>query len=143
MLLLLLLMVFSIYNVVSIVAQCWWGWWGAQPKMVCRRPLLPFPFYLAMLSRLLVFPCLLLLVFGLLRQNQKDSLLALYSSTGGPFWTNRANWNNATDPCTAPWFGVTCDAQKEQVIWLDLPSNNLRGSLPDLKLPALIVPTET
>jgi hypothetical protein len=92
---------------------------------------------LAMLSRLLVPYCILLHVSGILPQYQKDSLLALYDSTGGPFWISKTNWATASDPCTAPWFGVACDVAKENVTGLSLPYNNMTGSLPNLELPAL------
>ena len=72
-----------------------------------------------------------------LPMSQKESLVALYNSTGGPFWTNNTNWITSTDPCAPLWFGVTCDASKANVISLSLPSNNMTGSLPDLQLPAL------
>jgi hypothetical protein len=70
-------------------------------------------------------------------QYQKDSLLALYSSAGGPFWVNI--WNISTDPCDDPslWFGVGCNAARNSVTFLDVSNNNLTGSLPDLQLPDL------
>ena len=80
---------------------------------------------------------LALSVACLLPQYQIDSLVTLYNTTGGPFWASNTNWITPTDPCTSPWFGVTCDASKENVTELRLSSNNLTGSLPDLQLPAL------
>ena len=88
--------------------------------------------------RLLLLFALLLSVACLLPQLQKDSLVALFNATGGPNWTNKANWNASTDPCTAFWFGISCDALKQNVTGLALASNNLIGSLPDLQLPALV-----
>ena len=68
---------------------------------------------------------------------QKDSLLSLFSATGGPYWINKDNWNVTTDPCT--WHGVACNASTGDVTQIFLNSNNLTGSLPDLQLPALFL----
>ena len=72
-----------------------------------------------------------------LPQDQKDSLLALNAAAGGPFWYTL--WNTSTDPCTSLWHGVTCDTFNGNVTHLDLNSNNLTGSLPDLYLPLLSI----
>ena len=37
--------------------------------------------------------------------SQYTALSALYSSTNGPFWTNKTNWMNG-DPCEAPSRGA-------------------------------------
>ena len=89
------------------------------------------------LRQLLLLLALLLSVACLLPQSQKDSLLALFNATAGPYWTNKANWNTAADACTAPWFGVSCGPLNDTVTKLTLPSNNLTGLLPDLQLPSL------
>lgn len=88
--------------------------------------------------RLLLF-LTLLLSFGccVLPQSQKDSLVALYNSTAGPTkWIRK--WNLSTDPCTGPWWGITCDASNTSVTRILLDLNNLVGPLPDLQLPALV-----
>jgi hypothetical protein len=64
-----------------------------------------------------------------------ESLLELWHKTDGPNWTNAAgnDWNVTTSPCT--WTGVTCG--DGVVSELNLNSNNLVGTVPDLNLPAL------
>ena len=109
------------------------GGWGSQKGL--RTTTLFMAFFL----RLQVQLYLLFVVVCTLPQFQKDSLLALYDSTGGPFWATNTNWNTATDPCTAAWFGVSCDDSNTNVKALRLSFNNLTGSLPDLQLPALTI----
>ena len=89
-------------------------------------------------ARLLLFPFLFLCVACMLPEERRESLIALYNATGGPFWTNKANWNTS-DPCATPtWFGVSCDAFNDSITGLSLLANNMTGSLPDLQLPSLI-----
>ena len=58
----------------------------------------------------------------------RNTLIAFYNVTGGPNWTNRANWlSNA--PLNA-WHGVTTDADG-MVTRLELNGNNLQGPLSD------------
>jgi Leucine-rich repeat (LRR) protein len=61
--------------------------------------------------------------------SERDALVAFYTATGGPSWTNRTNWlgNPGTEHT---WFGVTLNSQKTTVIRLTLPLNNLTGSIP-------------
>ena len=85
-----------------------------------------------MLRLLLFFVCLLLSADCTL---QRDSLLAFYYATGGPSWTTV--WDTLTEPCDAPlWYGIGCTASI--VDGLNLPSNNLSGTLTDLQLPDLL-----
>ena len=44
----------------------------------------------------------------------------------------RAASHTATDPCTASWYGVDCDTTNSSVTSIDLRTNNLIGSLPNL-----------
>eukprot|EP01040_Poterioochromonas_malhamensis_P021406 gene21406-biopygen7121 len=63
-------------------------------------------------------------------QSEINSLLALYSSTAGNQWT--VSWNLSTSNPCAGWHGVKC-CRKEtvcHVVALQLPDNNLVGSLP-------------
>ncbi len=63
--------------------------------------------------------------------SERSVLTSLYGSTNGASWTNRTNWNGGVGTeCT--WFGVICDGGQGQVIRIDLPSNNLVGTLPSL-----------
>lgn len=61
-----------------------------------------------------------------------QQLIALYNSAGGPGWIDAVNW---PDPewGACNWFGVTCVDFQEgpHVVAIELPHNNLTGSLPD------------
>ena len=56
----------------------------------------------------------------------RDALVALYGSTGGPGWTNRSGW--LTDAPLRRWHGVKVDAQG-RVVGLNL-INGLSGPIP-------------
>ena len=109
---------------------------GFTPKMVRRRRFFSL-FFMAMCTRLLVLHASILCVAGILPVIQRNSLLSLYYSTGGPFWLTNTNWGTATDPCTSSWYGVACDSSNQNVDWLKLDANRLVGPLPDLELPRL------
>ncbi|CAN0179506.1 unnamed protein product [Scytosiphon promiscuus] len=53
----------------------------------------------------------------------RDALVALYNSTGGPTWYLKENWN--TDKDLSLWHGV--EILQGDVVNLDLSENNLRG----------------
>ena len=59
-------------------------------------------------------------------------LVDLYNTTNGPGWTNNTGWTEWLRPLHGqqgqPWFGVTCS--NGRVTRLDLPTNNLSGTLP-------------
>jgi Leucine-rich repeat (LRR) protein len=55
-----------------------------------------------------------------------QALEALYTSTNGAQWYDRAGWTTTNTPCS--WYGVTCQAGR--VAELDLRDNNLAGPLP-------------
>ena len=65
-------------------------------------------------------------------------LMALYDSTNGPGWTNKAGWEAgkagmSCDPCNfngAPWFGVRLCDEFGRVVSLQLSSNQLTGTIP-------------
>ena len=44
---------------------------------------------------------------------QRQALAAFFNATGGPAWKQSSGWaadfNTSNDPCTAGWYGVTCD----------------------------------
>ena len=56
-----------------------------------------------------------------------QALVAFYNSTAGGGWLQRDGWLVSNMPCD--WFGVTCQAG--HVVRLQLPANELTGSLPD------------
>ena len=58
------------------------------------------------------------------------ALIALYNSTGGSAWTNNTDWDSAQALST--WYGVRVDDGSGRVVWLELPGNNLRGTVPAL-----------
>ena len=57
----------------------------------------------------------------------RAALVAFYDATGGPDWTDAANWTS-DEPLDA-WHGVTTDPDG-RVAGLTLPGNNLAGPLP-------------
>jgi len=63
--------------------------------------------------------------------SERQVLLDLYVSTNGANWTNNTGWNGpAGTECS--WFGVICNSTHTNVININLPQNNLAGSLPSL-----------
>ena len=76
--------------------------------------------------------------------SQRDALITLHDTTGGPAWTDRSGWLGA--PGTeCSWFGVRCDEAQTTVVQVLLDQNNLRGPLPaslgllpDLKVLSLL-----
>ena len=63
--------------------------------------------------------------------SERDVLIALYTSTGGPSWIRSEHWNGPPGTeCT--WEGILCDEAGEHVIRIDADSNNLTGQLPPL-----------
>lgn len=63
-------------------------------------------------------------------------LQVLYTTTNGDTWTNNSGWLSNCDPCDKannganPWYGITCDANNENVLKILLDQNNLQGSIP-------------
>ena len=58
----------------------------------------------------------------------RTALVALYEATDGDNWTNSDNWRSTTAPLKE-WYGVTID-DSGRVSGVDLPANNLTGSIP-------------
>lgn len=56
----------------------------------------------------------------------RDVLLALFRSAGGPNWSRKQNWD--TDAELSKWDGVWVDGQG-RVVKLDLRENNLQGDV--------------
>jgi Leucine-rich repeat (LRR) protein/PKD repeat protein len=61
-------------------------------------------------------------------KTQCETLVALYDSTNGDDWSNKAGWLQNDTPCR--WHGISCN--QGSVTDMDLDNNNLTGSLPDL-----------
>ena len=57
----------------------------------------------------------------------RETLMALYNSTGGASWTTDTNWGSI-EPLDE-WYGVDADSD-DNVTALELPGNDLRGTLP-------------
>ena len=57
----------------------------------------------------------------------REALEALYEATGGPDWSDRANWLSAAP--LGEWFGVDTDSDG-RVTRLALPGNGLSGEIP-------------
>src|SRR5436190_9364427 len=66
---------------------------------------------------------------------ERQALIGLYDATAGDSWTNKTGWKGAAGTeCT--WFGIVCSDEKTVVV-IQMPSNNLTGTLPVLSLPNL------
>ena len=59
---------------------------------------------------------------------EREALIALYTRTNGPNWTNRKNWSTLAP--LDEWYGVATD-DSGRVVRLTLRDNNLSGLLPD------------
>eukprot|EP00300_Choanocystis_sp_HF-7_P033166 c45460_g1_i1.p1 GENE.c45460_g1_i1~~c45460_g1_i1.p1 ORF type:complete len:1571 (+),score=239.90 c45460_g1_i1:618-4715(+) len=62
------------------------------------------------------------------KMSEREILMSLFRSTGGPQWRH-SNWNNGAPPCSSPgWTGVTC--RDGQVVRISLDSLGLAGTIP-------------
>ena len=66
------------------------------------------------------------------RTMELESLKTVYNETGGEYWLNNTGWMTLPDHCD--WHGIMCDEEKEYVIELHLPNNNLTGGFPSNQL---------
>ncbi len=66
-------------------------------------------------------------------QSECEALVALYTNTNGPGWTNKSGWLQTNTPCS--WYGITCVGG--HVSRIELSSNQLSGSIPNFNLPNL------
>lgn len=64
---------------------------------------------------------------GPVSQEERDALIAIYNTTGGPNWLNLENWNTVAPVST--WGGVTTTGNK--VTRLSLQSYSPNGQLPE------------
>ena len=62
-----------------------------------------------------------------LKEAERVALVALYNATGGPNWTNNANWVSSQP--VSLWHGVTTDPSG-RVVGLSLHENGLSGEIP-------------
>ncbi|RYH31295.1 hypothetical protein EON65_02925 [archaeon] len=62
------------------------------------------------------------------KDGERDALVEIYRALRGQKWKNSANWCSAAP--VSSWFGVSVN-REGYVIALILPSNNLKGCLPD------------
>ena len=68
-----------------------------------------------------------LVVAGLLKMSlDREVLLALYMTNGGPQWYRNGGWN--TDADISTWYGVK--VRDGRVVGLHLRKNNLKGKVP-------------
>lgn len=63
-------------------------------------------------------------------QDEAIVLQDIYDSTGGPYWTHQAGWNDSNHIHHCSWYGVKCDNKTHYVISLDLSENSLTNTLP-------------
>ncbi len=61
-------------------------------------------------------------------ETERDALLEIFKSLHGIKWKNHSNWCTSTP--IGSWFGVTVNTEG-LVVALQLPSNNLKGHIPD------------
>ncbi|OQX25208.1 MAG: hypothetical protein BWK80_16880, partial [Desulfobacteraceae bacterium IS3] len=62
---------------------------------------------------------------------ERNALNALYDFTKGSEWTNK--WNKDApkgSECCGDWYGVECNADRKNVVTLNLSDNNLTGTIP-------------
>jgi len=63
-----------------------------------------------------------------LSMEERNALLALYTSTQGDNWTNRNGWDTQQPGTECTWYGLTC--QGDHVFSLNLNDNHLTGPIP-------------
>src|SRR5690606_4916049 len=66
---------------------------------------------------------------NMISPEQRSALNALFTSTGGPGWTNNTGWMGPRGT-ECFWYGVVC--QDGKVVALNLANNNLTGTMPDV-----------
>jgi hypothetical protein len=63
--------------------------------------------------------------------SERIDLDALYAQTDGVSWTSSTGWEGAAGT-ECSWQGITCDNAGDHVIVVQLPGNNLTGTVPDI-----------
>jgi hypothetical protein len=88
-------------------------------------------------KRMTVAAASLLYAFGIgavhavIPQSERADLDALYTQTNGASWTSSTGWEGAAGT-ECSWQGITCDDSDAHVIVVQLPANNLSGTVPDI-----------
>lgn len=62
-------------------------------------------------------------------ERERAALIEFYKATNGDNWIRNDNW--CSDRPLDEWYGVATDPQTKQVISLELPYNNLTGTIPE------------
>jgi hypothetical protein len=62
--------------------------------------------------------------------NETYALVTMYHATDGDNWINNKNWLESEDTCEWATNSPATQCLSGRWVWLDIPSNNLRGSLP-------------
>lgn len=66
-------------------------------------------------------------------KDDRSVLVELFVALGGEKWDDNENWTKEDDFCT--WYGITCwdmgDIKDGRVRKIELPNNNLRGTVPE------------
>lgn len=88
-----------------------------------------FVLFTAQLNTTLAFAC------NDVTAQERAELIKLFDATQGTQWKNSNNW--ATSEPVFSWYGITISSDGCHVVGIDLSSNNLIGTLPNLQLPQL------
>jgi len=70
-------------------------------------------------------------IYGVIPDQEREALVALYNSTNGANWTNKTNWLGAKGT-EGTWYGVglTNIGGTDHVTQIFLENNNLKGTIP-------------
>ena len=72
------------------------------------------------------------------RVKQRYVMCVLYFATNGDFWTKKGNWLDS-ERSECDWHGVSCYSGNDNIRSINLPENNVTGTLPNeiVSLPTL------
>jgi len=60
---------------------------------------------------------------------QRFGAATFFFATNGEEWTDKSFWLSGENECE--WFGIECDIEDKNVVEIELPSNNLQGTIPE------------